>query len=401
MKKMRKKSKNHAVTTKPTEIETLNKTNNASSSQVITATERDQDNKTTNESACPVTTATESDQNNKAIHESTCQITSTESNKSNKVIVEASNLSFVYSVKSPFEKVALKDISFKIYEGETVGIIGSTGSGKSTLVQHLNGLIKVTKGSLNVCGFDLSARKVKYKELRKKIGMLFQYPEYQLFEETVIKDVSFGPKNFGFTKEEATLAAEEAIKMVGLDLNEVGEKSPFELSGGQQRRVAIAGVIASRPEILVLDEPTSGLDPQGKKAILELVEELKKSFCKTVIMISHNMDEIAKYCERVIVLNEGQIVFDGTQKEFFKDPKNIEGTGLKLPQTVALREDLKARGIDISDDCLTVDEVVDAIEKSGILKTAKMAEITEGKTNTEDHNVDETEPNFDCDGGEK
>ncbi|HQC55224.1 MAG TPA: energy-coupling factor transporter ATPase [Clostridia bacterium] len=317
------------------------------------------------------------------------------------VIIEASNLSFTYSAKSPFEKVALKDISFKIYEGETVGIIGSTGSGKSTLVQHLNGLIKVTKGNLNVCGFDLASRKVKYKELRKKIGMLFQYPEYQLFEETVLKDVSFGPKNFGFTKEEATEAAKEAIKMVGLDLEEVGEKSPFELSGGQQRRVAIAGVIASKPEVLVLDEPTSGLDPQGKKAILELVEELKKSFCKTVIMISHNMDEIAKYCERVIVLNEGQIVFDGSQREFFKDPKNIEGTGLKLPQTVALREDLKARGLDVSSDCLTVEEVVDAIEKSGILTKIKIANNTEVENALQEKSLVKDDGVLDGDGGEE
>lgn len=282
--------------------------------------------------------------------------------------IEASNLSYTYSVKSPFEKTALSALNFTIKKGETVGIIGSTGSGKSTLVQHFNALIKLTSGKLVVCDINLSLKKIPYKQLRAKVGMLFQYPEYQLFEDTVIKDVSFGPINFGYDKEQAIIAAESALSLVGVDVKEVKMKSPFELSGGEQRRVAIAGVIASKPEILVLDEPTSGLDPLGKRAILNLIMDLKKSFCNTVIMISHNMDEIAEYCDRVLVLNDGKLIFDGTPKDFFHNPLNLADTGLKIPHTVEIRELLKNKGVSLSSDCLNVFDLTEAIVASGIIK---------------------------------
>lgn len=290
--------------------------------------------------------------------------------------IESVNLSYTYSVKSPFEKKALFDITFSINKGETVGIIGSTGSGKSTLVQHFNALIKLTSGELKVCGIDLSAKKVPYKELRSKVGMLFQYPEYQLFEDTVIKDVSFGPLNFGYTKEQAVIAAEAALTLVGLENKDIWVKSPFELSGGEQRRVAIAGVIASKPEILVLDEPTSGLDPLGKKAILSLILELKKTFCDTVIMISHNMDEIAEYCDRVLVLNEGALIFDGSPEQFFSHPSNLLKTGLKIPHTVEIREHLKNKGIELDSSCLSVRDLTESIIRSGVGMNRK---ILEGK----------------------
>lgn len=282
--------------------------------------------------------------------------------------IEAKNIKYTYSIKSPFEKTALEDITFTINKGETVGIIGSTGSGKSTLVQHFNALIKLMSGSLVVSGIDLSSKRIPLKELRSKIGMLFQYPEYQLFEDTVIKDVSFGPLNFGYSKENAQRASEVALELVGLELNEVKSKSPFELSGGEQRRVAIAGVIASKPEILVLDEPTSGLDPLGKRAILDLIMELKKSFCDTVIMISHNMDEIAEYCDRLLVLNEGKLIFDGTPKDFFGDLKNLENTGLKIPHTVEIRELLKIKDVELDSPCININELVNSILSNDFLK---------------------------------
>ena len=205
--------------------------------------------------------------------------------------IEVKNLSFVYGAKSAYEKCALDDVSFTVKDGETLGIIGTTGSGKSTLIQHLNALVRVNKGSVIVDDIDLSQKKVNLQLLRSKVGMLFQYPEYQLFEDTVELDVAFGPKNFGFKKEDVDYMVRQAIELVGLDYYEVKDKSPFELSGGQKRRVAIAGIIASRPSILVLDEPTAGLDPVGKREILDLVKKLKDSFVKTIIMISHNIDD--------------------------------------------------------------------------------------------------------------
>ena len=277
--------------------------------------------------------------------------------------IEIKNLSFVYGAKSAYEKCALDDVSFTVKDGETLGIIGTTGSGKSTLIQHLNALVRVNKGSVIVDDIDLSQKKVNLQLLRSKVGMLFQYPEYQLFEDTVELDVAFGPKNFGFKKEDVDYMVRQAIELVGLDYYEVKDKSPFELSGGQKRRVAIAGIIASRPSILVLDEPTAGLDPVGKREILDLVKKLKDSFVKTIIMISHNMDEIAEYCDHVVVLHDGKLVYDTTPSELFSDKDKLVGTGLSLPHTVNIAHLLSEKGVQVEGSCLDVDSLVNAIEK--------------------------------------
>lgn len=281
--------------------------------------------------------------------------------------IKVKNLSYVYSPKTPYEHKALEGITFTIEEGETVGIIGSTGSGKSTLVQHFNALIKLQEGELMVNGFDSAAKKINYKALRRDIGMLFQYPEYQLFEDTVAKDVAFGPKNFGFKKEEIDFLVKEALTLVGLDYDEVKDKSPFELSGGEKRRVAIAGVIASRPKVLVLDEPTAGLDPVGKREILELIHNLKNTYVKTVIMISHNMDEIAEFTDRVIVLNERYLIHSTTPEKLFSDQNSLNGTGLRYPHVVRIQNLLKEKGVDIELEKMTVDSLIDEIENK-ILK---------------------------------
>lgn len=260
--------------------------------------------------------------------------------------IQIENLPYTYSPKTPYEKRALKEITFSVGEGETVGIVGATGSGKSTLIQHLNGIIKLKEGKIVVGDIDLSAKKVNLTALRRKIGMLFQYPEYQLFEDTVLKDVMFGCKNFGYKNDAAEEAALNALRAVGLDPEEMKTRSPFELSGGQKRRAAIAGVIAYEPEILILDEPTGGLDPQGKKEMLDLIRDLKKSFVKTVIMISHNMDEIAEYSDRVVVLENGALLADTTPEELFST-REIARIGLGLPHTANILLELRDRGVEI------------------------------------------------------
>ncbi len=273
--------------------------------------------------------------------------------------IKVENLKYTYSPKTPFEKVALDDVSFTINEGDTIGIIGSTGSGKSTLCQHFNALIRISHGKIYVGDMALHEKKVNLGALRKSVGMLFQYPEYQLFADTVKEDVAFGPLNFGMPKDEVEVLSKYAVELTGLNYEEVKEKSPFELSGGQKRRVAIAGIIASRPEVLVLDEPTAGLDPQGKKEILDLVSELKKSYVKTVIMISHNMDEIAEYCNRVIVLSDAKLLYDTTPRELFSCPEKLKETGLELPHVVSLYFKLKDKGIDLGEVPLTKEEFVE------------------------------------------
>lgn len=278
--------------------------------------------------------------------------------------IEVKNLSYTYSPGTPFAKRALDDVSFTVGEGETLGIIGSTGSGKSTLVQHLNGLIRLTSGSIKVYDIDLTAKKPDLKRLRSTVGMLFQYPEYQLFEETVLKDVAFGPLNFGHPKEEAYALAADAIRLVGLDLDEVKDKSPFELSGGEKRRAAIAGVLASMPKVLILDEPTAGLDPVGKREILNLVAELKSGFVKTVIMISHNMDEIAEHCGRVLVMSDGKIAANGKPEDLFENEKYFTGTGLRLPHTSVIRRMLADCGINLTGNTLSADALGKAILKA-------------------------------------
>ncbi|MCX4287538.1 MAG: energy-coupling factor transporter ATPase, partial [Clostridia bacterium] len=219
------------------------------------------------------------------------------------------NLNFVYNPKSPFEKHALVDVNLTVDDGDFLAVIGHTGSGKSTFIQHLNGLIKLQDGVINVDGIDLSLKKVDFKKLRGTVGMVFQYPEYQLFADTVYNDVAFGPKNLKLSKEEIDERVKEAISLVGLNFDYVSQKSPFELSGGEKRRVAIAGVIAMRPKILILDEPTAGLDPQGKKEILGLVTKLRQTTSPTIIMINHDMNEVARYATKVAVFDMGSVVF--------------------------------------------------------------------------------------------
>lgn len=258
--------------------------------------------------------------------------------------IEVKDLSCVYSEKTPFEKRALTDVSFSVEAGQSVGIVGCTGSGKSTLIQHLNGLIKLKTGKVSVLDIDLSAKKPDLRALRKGVGMLFQYPEYQLFADTVAADVKFGPQNFGMTKEEAEDAAREAVALVGLDYDEIKDRSPLDLSGGQKRRVAIAGVLAYRPKILILDEPTAGLDPAGKKEMLHLINSLKNRFVETVITVSHNMDEIAEFCQRVLVLGGGKLLYDTTPEELFYTC-DVEKLGLTLPHAVRIVKGLEERGI--------------------------------------------------------
>ena len=276
--------------------------------------------------------------------------------------IKIENLSYIYDPKAKFKKTALKGVSLSIDDGDFLAIVGHTGSGKSTLVTHLNGLVKIQSGKIEVDGIDLTA-KYDAKKLRAKVGMVFQYPEYQLFADTVSEDVAFGPKNLGLDRDEIDKRVKDAIVSVGLDYEEIKDKSPFELSGGQMRRVAIAGVLAMRPEILVLDEPTAGLDPKGKKDIMELIRSLQKS-TKIVIMISHNMDEVAKYCNKIALLSNGELVGVYTPKQLFVDD-TITKYGLTLPSTVALARKLKNAGI-IQNDCiLTEEELVEEIAKGG------------------------------------
>ena len=280
-------------------------------------------------------------------------------------MIEVKKLSFVYSPKTPFTTQALFDIDLKIETGDFFGIIGSTGAGKSTLVSHFNALTKIQKhsGTILVDDIDLSAKKVDLKKLRAKVGMVFQYPEHQLFDDTVLKDVMFGPKNLGLPKEEQDAAARYALSLVGLPA-EIGERSPFELSGGQKRRVALAGVIAMHPEILVLDEPTAGLDPVGKREIMELILRIQKD-CPTIIMISHNMDEIAQYCNKIAVLNKGRVKGVFSPRELFGSEELLNDCGVELPLVTELAVKLNALGVDVDKSVLTESELLEEIKRVG------------------------------------
>ena len=270
------------------------------------------------------------------------------------IVIE--NLSYVYSPKTPFEHKALDNISLTVEDGDFLGIIGATGSGKSTFIQHLNGLIKLTSGKITVDGIELH-NKPDLKKLRAEVGMVFQYPEYQLFDETVEKDVSFGPKNLGLKKDEIAERVKEAVETVGLDYEQFKERSPFELSGGQKRRVAIAGVIAMRPQILVLDEPTAGLDPVGRIEMFDLIAKLKETTVKTIIMVSHNMDDIAVIADRIVALKDGKIIADGTPKEVFSNRRLIAEAGLDVPCATKISDRLIERGIDLPRDIISMDEL--------------------------------------------
>ena len=283
--------------------------------------------------------------------------------------IEAKNLTYVYSESSKALSLkALDDVTLTIPEGEFFGIIGQTGSGKTTFVQHLNGLIKVEKGkgSLNVGEYDLTDKKCDFKGLRAKVGMVFQYPEHQLFAETVFDDVAFGLKNFepNLTEQEIEKRVRESIEIVGLNYQKIKEKSPFELSGGQKRRVVIAGVIVSRPEVLVLDEPAAGLDPIGKKDFLELLHKIHKTFAKTIVIVSHDMNVISEHCTSGAMFSHGKVKLVGTPKQIFENTELIESLGLDLPTTAKIVKNLREAGIEIDCD-LTVDGLIKALTEGG------------------------------------
>lgn len=284
--------------------------------------------------------------------------------------IKITDLNYVYSAGTPFAKHALKNINLEIPDGEFWGVIGHTGSGKSTLFAHLNALTRIQSGTIEIDEFKLvgnGGKKPKrkhrpdYKALRARVGMVFQYPEYQLFAETVREDVAFGAKNIGIKGDELDTRVKSAIEMVGLDYADVAERSPFDLSGGQKRRVALAGVLAMHPKILVLDEPTAGLDPRGKRDILNLITEIKSALCPTVIMISHNMDEVAEYCDKIAVMANGELKFVSTPRELFSRSDALEELHIETPCVTALARELNGRGLNVSVAALTEDELVEEI----------------------------------------
>ncbi len=261
----------------------------------------------------------------------------------------------------PFEYKALDGISVEIHDGEFVGLIGHTGSGKSTLIQHLNGLLKPTSGTIEVNGIKIEHKSKQLKELRQKVGLVFQYPEHQLFEDTVYLDIAFGPKNLGCSPSEIELRVKEAMELVGLDYESIKDRSPFELSGGQRRRVAIAGVLAMKPEILVLDEPTAGLDPRGRDEILGRIAELHRKYNLTTILVSHSMEDIAKLVDRIIVMNKGKIALDGTPEEVFRHAQQLSEMGLAVPNIAHLIKKLREAGLDVPDNIFTVERAKEEI----------------------------------------
>ena len=278
-------------------------------------------------------------------------------------VIQVKNLNHVYSEGTPYESVALKDISFQIDQGEFVGVIGHTGSGKSTLIQHLNGLLKPKSGHIIINDKEITAKDVSLRDIRRKIGLVFQYPEYQLFEETVHKDVAFGPLNLGLTQEEADKRVIEAIQLVGLNYEEIAQRSPFELSGGQKRRVAIAGVIAMKPQILILDEPTAGLDPKAHSDILNMIETIRRTENISIILVSHNMGDIARLADKVLVMDRGRLAMTGTPAEVFSNSERLETLGLGLPPAAELMKQLNHRGLSVPTDILTIDEAEEELHQ--------------------------------------
>ena len=270
------------------------------------------------------------------------------------------HVNYVYGADTPLAVHALNDVCLKIPDGQFIGIIGHTGSGKSTLMQHMNGLIRATDGHIYFNGEDIYDKDYDMKKLRSKVGLVFQYPEHQLFEVDVFSDVCFGPKNQGLSKEEVEERAREALTQVGLD-EKLWQQSPFELSGGQKRRVAIAGVLAMHPEVLILDEPTAGLDPKGRDEILDEISALHRDRHMTIILVSHSMEDIARYADRIMVMNHGEKVFDAPPKEVFRHYKELEAIGLAAPQITYIVQGLKEHGVPIADDITTVAEARDAI----------------------------------------
>lgn len=284
------------------------------------------------------------------------------------IAVKTDHVSYVYSPGTPFEKVAVDDFSLEIEEGDFVGVIGHTGSGKSTFIQHLNGLLRPTSGTVSIFGRDMWAEPKKIREFRFLVGLVFQYPEYQLFEETVAKDIAFGPSNMGLSAAEIESRVREAAGFVGLD-PDVMQKSPFELSGGQKRRVAIAGVLAMRPKVLILDEPTAGLDPKGREQIFGQIKEYHKKTGSTVLLVSHSMEDVARYAQKVLVINDSKLFAYGTVEEVFSRTEELVEMGLAAPQVTKIFMALKKQGFDVSTRVYTVEaarrELLRALERAG------------------------------------
>ncbi|MCI9378412.1 MAG: energy-coupling factor transporter ATPase [Eubacterium sp.] len=272
-------------------------------------------------------------------------------------------VSYVYGEGTAYESWALKNINLKIEDGQFIGIIGHTGSGKSTLIQHFNGILKATAGGIYFNGRDIYEEDYDKRQLRTQVGLVFQYPEHQLFETTIFDDVCFGPVNQGLSKNEAGLRAFEALRSVGMP-EKLYYQSPFDLSGGQKRRVAIAGVLAMKPKMLILDEPTAGLDPKGRDEILDLIADMHKELDMTVVLVSHSMEDVAKYVQRMIVMNDGEIMYDGTPSEVFAHYKELEAVGLAAPQVTYLMHELKGQGLPVNSKATTVEEAVESILKA-------------------------------------
>ena len=277
--------------------------------------------------------------------------------------IKIENLTHVYMPKTPFEKKALDNVNLLIEDGEFLALIGHTGSGKSTLIQHLNGLLEPTSGRILVDDIDITNKEAKLTEIRKKIGLVFQYPEYQLFEETIEKDIAFGPNNLGLSSEEVSRRVKKSMEMVGLDYETYKDVSPFDLSGGQKRRVAIAGVIAMEPKVLILDEPTAGLDPKGRDDILEQIKLLHEKYKMTIVLVSHSMEDVGKLAQRIVVMNKGKVELLGKPSEVFKEVETLEKIGLAVPQVTYLMRVLRERGFNVSDEIFTVEKGTEAILK--------------------------------------
>ena len=269
-------------------------------------------------------------------------------------VIETKNLTYTYGAGTPFSKTAIEDVNIAIKKGEFIGLIGHTGSGKSTLIQQLNGLLRPTSGTVLLNGKDIWEKKKEIRKVRFQVGMVFQYPEYQLFEDTVIKDIGFGPRNMGLSQDEVNQRVMQAVDFVGLD-HALLEKSPFDLSGGEKRRAAIAGVIAMEPKVLVLDEPTAGLDPQGRDAILAQIQAYHRAKGAAVVLVSHSMEEIARNVERIAVLSDGRVLMQGTPEQVFARAHELEQVGLDVPQVTKVAAALRARGLDIDPAVYTVE----------------------------------------------
>ncbi|GAA0734231.1 energy-coupling factor transporter ATPase [Clostridium oceanicum] len=286
--------------------------------------------------------------------------------------IKIENLTYIYMEGTPFEKKALDNVNINIKDGEFVALIGHTGSGKSTLIQHINGLLKPKSGRIIVEDTDITKKNVKLSSIRKKVGLVFQYPEYQLFEETIEKDIAFGPINLGLNEEEVNKRIKRAMKIVGLDYETYKSKSPFDLSGGQKRRVAIAGVVAMEPKVLILDEPTAGLDPKARDDIYNKIQDLRKEYNMTIILVSHSMEDVAKFADKILVMHEGKCILKGKPSDVFSNTDTLESVGLAVPEVTYLVKRLKQKGFNISQNIYTVEqakkELYNVLKSEGIIK---------------------------------